>query len=105
MSPPHPKLETHGTRKEIMPNPEIKFTIVEDSSELAKVNYTKRRAWAQQVLELAKAHPNQWLRLDEETNARYATTHLKTVGLRTRTRNVNQKTSMGTIYVMWEVNA
>lgn len=86
-----------------MPNPEIKFTIVEDSGELAKVNYTKRRAWAQQVLELAKAHPNKWLRLDEETNARYATTHLKTVGLKTRTRNVDQKTSIGTIYVMWEV--
>lgn len=86
-----------------MPNPEIKFTIVEDSRELAKVNYTKRRAWAQQVLELAKAHPNQWLRLDDETNARYATTHLKTLGLKAKMRNINQQTSIGTIYVMWEV--
>lgn len=85
-----------------MPNPEIKFTIVEDKDELVRVNYSKRRAWAKQVLELAQAHPNQWLRLEEETYARYATTHLKTLGLKTRTRNVNQATSIGTIYVMWE---
>lgn len=105
MSPPYPKIETHGSRKEIMPNPEIKFTIVKDEGELAQVNYTKRRAWATQVLELAKAHPNEWLRLDEATNARYATTHLKPLGLRTRIRHANQKTSIATLYVMWEVNA
>jgi hypothetical protein len=88
-----------------MPNPEIKFTVVKDEAELAKVNYTKRRAWATQVLALAQAHPNEWLRLDEPTNARYATTHLKPLGLRTRLVGANQKTSIGTIYVMWEVNA
>ena len=84
-----------------MPEP-IKFSIVEDSKEIDNIKYTKRGAWAQEVLSIAKAHPNQWLKLDEETNARYATTHLKKVGLKTRVRQINQATSMGTIYFMWE---
>lgn len=85
-----------------MPNNELKFSVVENPDELKTVYRTKRREWAQDVLKIAKEHPNVWLKLDEPLNVRYGYVYLRDVGLQVRSRNVDQKTSVGTVYFMWE---
>ena len=85
-----------------MPNLEVKFSVVDNPDELKTGYRTKRKKWAEDVLEVAKAHPNQWLKLDEPMNVRYGYVYLRRLGLQTHTRKVDQATSVGTIYFMWE---
>ena len=63
-----------------------------------------RKKWANDVLALAKANPNKWLKLEPRMNSRYMTAYLKPLGMSATIRDVNQQDHTGVIYVCWEEN-
>ena len=68
-----------------------------------------RPAWANEVLALAKSHPNEWIQLEEKEWGRAATIYLKPLGLKIRTTGTvhsrvgkKVKFQKGTVFVKWE---
>jgi hypothetical protein len=94
----------------------INYTVLSDIEfyNLTKIETPKgrRELWTQEVLALAKAHPSQWIKLEEQESAVDVSRYLKPLkplGLTTRTvgtvrsrEGKSIKFQKGTVFVKWE---